>query len=93
MNDRREQCPAENLQVTRISETEWRVADDRVSDTSPSKVLGFVQQRGEAFEVLNLHVPDRDEFFESWNSAIGSFADPSGSASATVTMATRARQS
>lgn len=77
MIERRQPCPAEDLQVSRISETEWRIADGRLSDSSPSKVLGFVQQRGETFEVLSLDAPDRDLLFPAWAAAIGSFSSVS----------------
>jgi hypothetical protein len=82
MIDRHQPCPAEDLQVSRISETEWRVADARISDSSPSKVLGFVQRRGETFEVLSLDAPDRDLCFPGWAAAIGSFSDDPQSAKA-----------
>lgn len=77
MNDRRRPCPPEDLQVSRISQTEWRIADGRLSDSSPSKVLGFIQQRGSGFEVLSLDSPDRDLYFAAWVAAIGSFAEAS----------------
>lgn len=71
---KREPCALEDLQVSRISETEWRIADVRLSDQSPSKVLGFIQERAGSFEVLSLEAPDHDISFQEWTTALGFFA-------------------
>ena len=72
---KREPCATEDLQVSRISDTEWRVADARLSDQSPSKVLGFIQKRVDTFEVLSLEAPDRDITFGEWKAAVEFFAE------------------
>ncbi len=74
MNEKRDPCPVGDLQVSRISVGEWRVADGRLPDASPRKVLGFIQLRDGSYEVLHIEKPDRDLRFGSWESAIGSFA-------------------
>ena len=79
MNDMNDPCPVAELQVSRISDGEWRVADGRLSDASPSKVLGFIQRRGDAFDVLHIAMPDRDLRFDDWNSALASFEGTRGS--------------
>jgi len=69
-------CPAEYLLVSRISVDEWRIADGRLSDGSAAKVLGFIQYRNMQYEVLNIKMPDHDEVFADWESAVGFFAAP-----------------
>ncbi|MBK4346675.1 hypothetical protein [Lacisediminihabitans changchengi] len=69
-------CPAEYLLVSRISVDEWRIADGRLSDGSAAKVLGFIQYRNAQYEVLNIKIPDHDEVFSDWESAVGFFAAP-----------------
>ena len=74
MHEKREPCPAGDLQVSRISVGEWRIADGRLGDASPSKVLGFIQLRDGGYDVLHIETPDRDLRFDTWDSALGSFA-------------------
>jgi hypothetical protein len=37
-----------------LSDHEWRVADRRQDEQSPEKVLGYINQSGSIFEVLNI---------------------------------------
>jgi len=74
VNEKRDPCPAGDLQVSRISVGEWRIADGRLGDASPRKVLGFIQLRDGSYDVLHIEKPDRDLRFESWDAALGSFA-------------------
>jgi hypothetical protein len=74
VNEKRDPCPAGDLQVSRISVGEWRVADGRLGDASPSKVLGFIQLRDGGYDVLHIEQPDRDLRFDDWDAALGSFA-------------------
>ena len=79
MNNNHNHCPVEELQVSSISDHEWRVADGRLSNRSPGKVLGFIQRRGASFEVLDLGAPDRDLSFDTWMASVQFFAEvPSG---------------
>jgi hypothetical protein len=72
----RRSCPAADIEVRRISESEWRVGDGRVDEQSPDKILGFIQRSGSAFEVMAMDSPRRDVAFESWEAAVHSFASP-----------------
>jgi hypothetical protein len=77
MNSTHNHCPVEELQVSSISDHEWRVADGRLSDQSPGKVLGFIQRKGASFEVLDLGAPDRDIFFDTWMASVQFFGEAS----------------
>jgi hypothetical protein len=70
----RQPCPVDELQISAISVDEWRVADSRLSDRSPSKVLGFIQRRNGGFEVLNIDSPDEDITYSDWKSAVEYFS-------------------
>jgi hypothetical protein len=78
MNVQHDPCPAEDLQISSISDREWRVADGRLSDQSPQKVLGFIQRHPSGFEVLDIISPDRDLFFTDWKAAVEFFAAEPG---------------
>ncbi|MDJ0350575.1 hypothetical protein [Cryobacterium sp. PH29-G1] len=69
-----EPCTLEDLEVLAISDTEWRVGDRRRGEQSPEKVLGYIEQRGSTFDVLNVDTPGRHVTFPHLNSAIESFA-------------------
>jgi hypothetical protein len=74
MNTQHVPCPVEDLQVSPISDHEWRVADGRVNDRSAAKVLGFIQRSGSGFDVLDITSPDRDLVFGDWKSAVEFFS-------------------
>jgi hypothetical protein len=71
-------CPVDKLEVRKISDHEWRVGDGRRDEQSPEKVLGYIQEREGGFEVLNMSAMGRDEVFQRWDAALGSFAANSG---------------
>jgi hypothetical protein len=62
------------LEVRRISDHEWRVGDVRLDEVSADKILGFIQQRGETFEVFRMGSRGSDLIFDSWAPALSSFA-------------------
>ncbi|WEO77712.1 hypothetical protein BJQ94_01275 [Cryobacterium sp. SO2] len=63
--------PAE-VQITAISPTEWRVADQAIEHDDPSALLGFIQTVGSAFEVTNLGRPRERAYFTSFDRATAS---------------------
>lgn len=63
-----------DLEVRRISDHEWRVGDGRLDEVSADKILGFIQQRGDTFEVFRMGVRGSDLVFDAWSSALGAFA-------------------
>ena len=42
------------LEVVALSDHEWRVCDRLLDKTDPRRVLGYIEQSGEGFEVLAL---------------------------------------
>ncbi|MHB1172600.1 MAG: hypothetical protein ACYCZY_08915 [Lacisediminihabitans sp.] len=74
MNHSHEPCAAEDLEVRPLSDYEWRVGDRRQDEHSPKKVLGYIQQHGSTFEVLDIEVPRQDITFDRLESAVASFA-------------------
>jgi hypothetical protein len=71
-------CPANDLEVRRISDHEWRVGDGRVDELSADKILGFIQQRGDTFEVFRMGARGSDLVFDAWSAALGAFASLDG---------------
>ena len=72
-NHSHEPCAVGDLEVRLLSDHEWRVGDRRRDERSPEKVLGYIQQRGSSFEVLNLLAPRNHFMFDSLESAVASF--------------------
>lgn len=72
-NHSHEPCAVEDLEVRLLSDHEWRVGDRRRDEGSPEKVLGYIEQRGSAFEVLNMEEPRRHFMFDRLESAVASF--------------------
>lgn len=60
------------VQITAISSTEWRVADQAIEHDDPSALLGFIQIVGNAFEVTNLGRPRERAYFTSFDRATAS---------------------
>jgi hypothetical protein len=63
-----------DLEIRRISDHEWRVGDVRLDEVSAEKILGFIQQRGDTFEVFRMGSRGSDQVFDAWSLAVGSFA-------------------
>jgi hypothetical protein len=61
-----------DVQITAISSTEWRVADQAIEHDDPSALLGFIQIVGNAFEVTNLGRPRERAYFTSFDRATAS---------------------
>lgn len=72
-NQCHEPCAAEDLEVRCLSDHEWRVGDRRRDERSPEKVLGYIEKRGSAFEVLDIESPRRHVMFDRFESAVASF--------------------
>ena len=72
-----EPCAAEDLELCVLSDHEWRVADRRQDEQSPDKVLGYINQSGSTFEVLNMEAPRRYLTFDQFQTAVASFAEAS----------------
>ncbi|TFD46564.1 hypothetical protein E3T55_17020 [Cryobacterium frigoriphilum] len=64
-----------NLGLTELSPTEWRVVDALRPYDDASRVLGFIQRVGEAYEVTSLiHLRERS-YYSSFERAAASL-DP-----------------
>lgn len=72
-NQSHEPCAVEDLEVRLLSDHEWRVGDRRRDEGSPQKVLGYIEQRGSAFDVLNMAAPHRHFMFDHLEAAVASF--------------------
>ena len=73
-NQGHEPCATGDLEVHSLSDHEWRVSDRRRHERSPEKVLGYIEKRGAAFEVMNIEAPRRHTMFDHFESAVASFA-------------------
>jgi hypothetical protein len=73
-NQGHEPCATGDLEVRSLSDHEWRVGDRRCHESSPAKVLGYIEKRGSAFEVMNIEAPRRHVMFDHFESAVASFA-------------------
>lgn len=66
-------CPAESVEVRRLSDHEWRIGDSRHPEHSPEKVLGYIEMCGAFYEVLSVRAPHERVFCVSFESAVASF--------------------
>ncbi|MFC5928015.1 hypothetical protein D6T64_04795 [Cryobacterium melibiosiphilum] len=64
-----------NLGLTKLSPTEWRVVDALRPDDDASRVLGFIQRVGDAYEVTSLVRLRERTYFSSFDRAAASL-DP-----------------
>jgi len=70
--DSARESEAAEVQITAISSTEWRVADQAIEYDDPTALLGFIQIVGSAFEVTNLGRPRERMYFTSFDRATAS---------------------
>ncbi|MCU1444980.1 hypothetical protein [Cryobacterium sp.] len=63
--------PAE-VEITAISDTEWRIAEHAIEHDDPHALLGFIQVVGTAFEVTSLGRPRERAYFTSFDRATAS---------------------
>ncbi|MBX0301759.1 hypothetical protein K2F54_17485 [Cryobacterium sp. 1639] len=61
-----------DVEITAISPTEWRIADQAIEHDDPNALLGFIQIVGTAFEVTNLGRPRERAYFTSFDRATAS---------------------
>ena len=76
-NQSHEPCALRDLEIRSLSDHEWRVGDRRCYERSPEKVLGYIEKRGSAFEVMNIEAPRRHVVFDHFELAVASFASVS----------------
>ena len=62
----------DDVEITELSPTEWRVADHGIEHDDPTALLGFIQIVGSAFEVTNLGRPRERAYFTSFDRATAS---------------------
>lgn len=60
----------QGLEVSEISEREWRVSDARVAAAGAPPVVGFVLQLDGMFEVTQIGRPGRRTYFRSFDAAL-----------------------
>jgi hypothetical protein len=59
------------LEVVSLSDHEWRVCDRLLDKADPRRVLGYIEQSGDGFEVLALlPAPTPCGRFATWNAAL-----------------------
>lgn len=76
-NHNHEPCAVVDLELSVLSDHEWRVSDRRLDEQSPEKVLGYINQSGSTFEVLHIETPRRHMTFDQLQTALESFAQAS----------------
>lgn len=57
-----------------LSESEWKVTDDRLPDDDGRSVVGFIGRRSDVYEVVELGDPVRFSVFTSVEAALGHLA-------------------
>lgn len=65
----------QGLEVSQISNREWRVSDARVAEVGAPPVVGFVLQLDGMFEVTRIGRPGRRTYFRSFDAALGELHD------------------
>ena len=60
----------QGLEVSEISNHEWRVSDTRVAALGAPPVVGFVLQLDGMFEVTQIGRPGRRTYFRSFDAAL-----------------------
>ena len=61
----------QGLEVSEISDHEWRVSDARVAALGVPPVVGFILQLDGMFEVTQIGRPGRRTYFRSFDGALG----------------------
>jgi hypothetical protein len=63
------------LEVTALSDHEWRVCDRILDRSDPRRVIGYIEHKAKGYEVLALLPgPKRCGRFGDWDSALGAIA-------------------
>ncbi|SEM71819.1 hypothetical protein E3O25_15680 [Cryobacterium sp. TMT1-3] len=68
----------DDLQLTQISDGEWRVSDGRVPWDSPFSLIGFISLNADQYEVLEFGDPMRTFVVGSMAEAESIFTPPAG---------------
>jgi hypothetical protein len=64
------------LEITAISDHEWRVCDERIDADDPRRVMGYIERRGTSYEVLALVPQPRNcGSFPRWGAALQAVHD------------------
>lgn len=63
----------ENLELTALSNTEWRVFDARFPAENALGLLGFIEEKDGGFEVLQIGAPGRTFRFDTLEAALTHF--------------------
>lgn len=67
---------ATEVEVLAISETEWRIRDNRLPAADATSLIGFIGLMGTAFEVTRLVEPLSRSYFASFGEALEFLAMP-----------------
>jgi hypothetical protein len=62
-----------DLRLDEVAEDRWRVTDRRFRATNPRTLLGFIQQRGERFEVTDVRRLGEPVLYDSREAAVAAF--------------------
>ena len=60
----------QGLEVSEISEREWRISDTRVAAIGAPPVVGFILQLDGMFEVTQIGKPGHRTYFRSFEAAL-----------------------
>lgn len=66
---------APHLEVVALSGHEWRVCDGRIHPCDARRLLAFIENVGDEFEVLWMSAPGQPSRFGSLASALAAFAE------------------
>ncbi|WP_285116748.1 hypothetical protein [Leifsonia sp. fls2-241-R2A-40a] len=61
----------QGLEVSEISDREWRVSDTRSAAEGAPPLVGFILQLDGMFEVTQIGRPGRRTYFRSFDAALG----------------------
>jgi hypothetical protein len=66
----------QDILVRPLSASQWRVIDQRVPETDACSLLGFIEEKNQQFEVMQLHPGFQWFTFLSLAEALNHFSEP-----------------
>jgi hypothetical protein len=73
-----------DLRLDEVADGRWRVTDRRFRATNPRTLLGFIQQRGERFEVTDVRRSSEPALYGSHGAAVAAFLPMTSAPRSTV---------
>jgi hypothetical protein len=69
-------CSIDDLELTELSPTEWRVRDNRIPEDNAASLMGFVDKAGDRYEVMEFGERVQFHTFNTFIGAVSHFIAP-----------------